>query len=429
MRKNKNKGGKKPVKKENEVKMDISKASEPEMDENADMPETMMETDVDGDGEINLDSQITAESEEDEYYLDSENTVQEEPDNDGKRFVIKKEDVPRFITADIALAFAIILVILYAVCFSGSNSDDGLDGNTVETEETQMIETEPETETAVKTVSVIGVDDSDETEDSENKMETAAETGMENWQETVFGSSEGSVIRSVEVSGLTRSQKEKAGYRESDFITTLSAFLSENGLDEVTEVTFIDEVSCSSDSAYAFIATMDAESDELLTAIMYPDYPGYYILMLQDAAEIADTIGTEADTEEDTGETETVTEAAAEQEIQVETEAGQTGQQQTAASTETQVSISGTQGDYNANNLSVTNIPAVLANYLSNKYELQYTLYDYLYESGRTDITSASVSSYEIDPDTRVATISFRLSNGSSITGTYDWNSNTYSYH
>ncbi|MCC8106069.1 MAG: hypothetical protein LIO99_08725 [Clostridiales bacterium] len=425
MRKNKNKGGKKPVNKENDVKMDISKASEPEMVEDTEKPEIMMETDADGDGEINPYVQVEAESEEGEMPLEDENTAQEESDNEGRKSVVKKEDVPRYITADIALAFAIFLVILYAVCFSGSNSDDGLDGNTVETEDSLMIETEPETEAIVRTVSVIGVDDPDETEDSEN--ETEVET--EDWRETVFGSPEGSVIQSVEVSGLTRSQREKSGYRESDFITTLSAFLSENDLDEVTEVTFIDEVSCSSDRAYAFIATMDADSDELLTAIMYPDYPGYYILMLQDAAEIADTIGTEADTEEDTGEAETVTEVAAEQEIQVGTEAGQTGQQQTAASTETQVANSGTQGNYNANNLSVTDIPTVLANYFSNKYELQYTLYDYLYESGRTDITSASVSSYEIDPDTRIATISFRLSDGSSVTGTYDWNSNTYSYH
>ncbi|MCC8051568.1 MAG: hypothetical protein LIP10_13095 [Clostridiales bacterium] len=429
MRKNKNKGGKKPVNKENEVKKDISKTSGSEILEDTDTPETMIENDVDVDGEINPDAQVVAESEEGENPLEDENIEQEESDNSGKKFVIKKEDVPRYITADIALALAILLVIFYAVCISGSNSEDGLDGNTVETEETQMIETEPETEMAVRTVSVIGVDDPDETEDSENEKKAGTEIETGNWQETVFGNSEGSVIQSVEVSGLTRSQREKSGYRESDFITILSAFLSENDLDEVTEVIFIDEVSCSSDSAYAFIATMDAESDELLTAIMYPDYPGYYILMLQDAAEIADTIGTEADTEEDTGETEIMIEAAAEQEIQVETEAGQTGQQQTAASTETQVSISGTQGDYNANNLSVTNIPTVLANYLSNRYELQYTLYDYLYESGRTDITTASVLSYEIDPDTRIATISFRLSDGSSVTGTYDRNSNTYSYH
>lgn len=412
MRKNKNKGGGKPLdNKENDVKKSISEEIGPAIDTEAVIKDAPgIETEP--------------EAIESEPAQNDGATVLEESENNGKKFVIRKEDIPRFITADIALVAAILLVIIYAVCFSGGYSDDELVGNVTETEETQMSGTEPETESTVKTVSVIGVDDPEETEEPENESESETE----NWQETVFGSSEGTVIQFVEVSGLTRSQKEKSGYRESDFVTALSAFLSENGLDEVTEVTFIDEVSCSADSAYAFIATMDADSDEILTAVMYPEYPGFYILMLQDASEIAGIVEAEAETEADTGETGTVTETAAEPEVQVESEETQTGQQQTTVAAETQASNSGTQGNYNANNLSVTDIPTVLANYLSNRYELQYTLYDYLYQKGRTDVTSASVASYEIDSDTRIATIVFNLSDGSSLTGTYDWNSNTYSY-
>ncbi|MCD8074807.1 MAG: hypothetical protein LUF27_07195 [Lachnospiraceae bacterium] len=76
----------------------------------------------------------------------------------------------------------------------------------------------------------------------------------------------------------------------------------------------------------------------------------------------------------------------------------------------------------------MTGIPTTLLNYLSNRYELQYTLYDYLYRNGYSDVTAAAISSYEIDEDTRTATITFTLSDGSSLTGIYSRDDNSYSY-
>ena len=83
---------------------------------------------------------------------------------------------------------------------------------------------------------------------------------------------------------------------------------------------------------------------------------------------------------------------------------------------------------YDATALSVLSVPSTLVNYLDNRYELQYTLYDFLYRNGKRDVTAASVENYSIDPDNRIATISLKLDDGSMVTGTYKKDANEYSY-
>ncbi|MCD8103808.1 MAG: hypothetical protein LUF35_02105 [Lachnospiraceae bacterium] len=252
------------------------------------------------------------------------------------------------------------------------------------------------------------VNQSDEENAGGSGFDTESENETEDWQETIFGDSENTILQSIRVSGLTETQKEKSGFRESDFLTVLSSFLTENELIGVNEVVFENEISCSSENACVFTASLDDYENSLIV-IMYPDYPGQYILILQDLQEYAE--GTNEDTE-----SMTQTESTADEQARdaVEVQSGQT--------------LAETERSYDATTLSVTGIPATLANYLSNRYELQYTLYDYLYRNGYSNVTAAEVTSYEIDADTRTATIYFTLSDGSSLTGTYSLDENSYSY-
>ena len=86
------------------------------------------------------------------------------------------------------------------------------------------------------------------------------------------------------------------------------------------------------------------------------------------------------------------------------------------------------QNSYDATNLSVKKIPETLLNYLDNRYEFQYDLYDWLYRHGKREVSSASVTDYSIDGDSRTATIELVLSDGSSVTAVYNKSSNTYSF-
>ncbi|MCD8337417.1 MAG: hypothetical protein LUD18_09115 [Lachnospiraceae bacterium] len=317
-----------------------------------------------------------------------------------------------------------IFAVVYLLNNGSKNAGTGLP------QETETVPTESEFETAVtaQTVQVTGTSERDEvgistagTDDAaneENQGGTDNQDGIasetENaretmgWQKTIFGEAESTVLLSIKVSGLTEEQKEKSGYRESDFLTALSVFLTDNGLTGVTEVIFENELSCSSDGAVAYSAKLD-HSESRIVIIMYPDYPGQYILLLEETSDAAEE-------PELVGETETQTESEANGWTQetIEIQSGQNSSE--------------TGRKYDATILSVTGIPATLLNYLSNCYELQYTLYDYLYRNGYSDVTAAAISSYEIDADTRKATITFTLSDGSSLTGIYNRDNNSYSY-
>ncbi|MCD7956782.1 MAG: hypothetical protein LUG93_13760 [Lachnospiraceae bacterium] len=319
-------------------------------------------------------------------------------------------------------ALLIVLAAVYLLGNSSKNSEISLER---QTEESAV---ESETVETAKTIRVTGTGDSAEndgsvneaadTESTENQndggktgsssSDSESEDETEDWQETIFGDLENTVLQSIRVSGLTETQKEKSGFRESDFLTTLSSFLTENELSGVSQVVFEDEISCSSENACVFTASLDDYENSLIV-IIYPDYPGQYILMLQDLQEYAE--GRNEDAESMT-QTESTTDEQAQDAVEVQS--GQT--------------LAETERSYDATTLSVTGIPVTLANYLSNRYEMQYTLYDYLYRNGYSNDTAAEVTSYEIDADMRTATIYFTLSDGSSLTGTYSLDENSYSY-
>ena len=83
---------------------------------------------------------------------------------------------------------------------------------------------------------------------------------------------------------------------------------------------------------------------------------------------------------------------------------------------------------YDATDLTIMAVPSTLSNYLDNRYELQYTLYDYLYRNGKSDVETAAVRDFSIDPERRIASISFELDDGSTVTGSYKKDSNSYEY-
>ena len=83
---------------------------------------------------------------------------------------------------------------------------------------------------------------------------------------------------------------------------------------------------------------------------------------------------------------------------------------------------------YDATLLSVRNIPETLLNHISNRYDFQYSLYDYLYRNGHREAESATVTGDEIDPDRREAAIDLSISDGSHVTGTYRMSDHSFSY-
>lgn len=100
---------------------------------------------------------------------------------------------------------------------------------------------------------------------------------------------------------------------------------------------------------------------------------------------------------------------------------------QTQPSVQTQNTSPG-EAKYDATDLTIMAVPSTLSNYLDNRYELQYTLYDYLYRNGKQNVGTAAVRDFGIDPDRRVASITFELDDGSMVTGSYDKDSNSYVY-
>ena len=78
--------------------------------------------------------------------------------------------------------------------------------------------------------------------------------------------------------------------------------------------------------------------------------------------------------------------------------------------------------------LTLTGISPELGNYLSNPYELQYGLYDYLYNKGIRNAKSASVTSYYIDSDDRSAAIQIDIKGVGHVTAIYDPGTNEYTY-
>lgn len=233
--------------------------------------------------------------------------------------------------------------------------------------------------------------------ESNASPETARE---QDWKIGIFGEEKNGIVSHIAVSGLTNTEKVQLGFMESDFIRTLSAFLNTQQI-RTDKVTFTEKIGCSSEHAVVYRAELSGIGDQALQVIMFPEYTGYYLITLQDSITI------EIPEREETDAAPVMPQPSV---IYIP----QTEQAQ--------------ENVYDASRLSILGIPDTLLNYIDNRYELQYSMYRYLYAKGDTDITGATVTDYRIDASGRKATIRFVLSNGDELTGTYKKEDNSYSY-
>lgn len=237
----------------------------------------------------------------------------------------------------------------------------------------------------------------------QGQEENLPETEDLSWQEAIFGSSSKSVITApMSVTGLTENEKNLTRFRESDFIRSLSAFLVANNI-HVSGVTFTGPIACSAGDAAGYAASLNGITDRKLIVLFFPKYPGKYLFALE----------TVEKKENPTRQTQAETQAA-------------TTQQVPAA--DTSAAASQPKNDYDAMNLTVKKIPGELANYLSNPYELQYALYDYLYGEGYKGIRTASVTDYSIDSEERSASIALSVEGAGKVTCSYSLDHNSYSF-
>lgn len=260
-------------------------------------------------------------------------------------------------------------------------------------------QTEQDTETDAGTQGMTELQSEAQTEPVTTVGDPDGQTAQ-GWMDEIFGENRNGVSSKMQVRGLTQAQRDASGFRESDFVRAAGQFLLSHGI-RTGQVTFGEPVEISG-SGTAYLADLDGVADKKLCVIMYAEYPGEYLFALLDVP-AATQIQTEAQPE--TGQ------------IPVQTFPVTIPQTEAAE-----------QDVYNAADLHITGIPKKLHNYINNEYEMQYSLYDYLYRHGLEDATSAAVTGYEIDADNRQATITFLLSDGSNVTGTYRKDENSYTF-
>ena len=144
--------------------------------------------------------------------------------------------------------------------------------------------------------------------------------------------------------------------------------------------------------------------------VFYPEYPGQYLFCLvKDEKEktTSENVQTQAQNQ-------------SQQQVQI-----QQVQPQTAAVQDTQPE---TQPEYDAMRLSVKNVDGELANYLASTYDLQYSLYDYLFRHRIKNAKTARVTSYYIDAEERTASIEINVEGAGNVTAIYDRDDNSYSF-
>ena len=224
------------------------------------------------------------------------------------------------------------------------------------------------------------------------------------WQDEIFGIDAGAVMTwPVKISGLTENEKNLISFRESDFVKSVTSFLSGNNI-TCGAISFTGSIACSAPEAAAYMADLKGISDRKLVSVFFPKYPGRYLFMLQSVSNKEK-------------ETERQTTASPRPQVQA--------QPLPSAPISSQEE---TQSAYDAMRLSVKGLSGELSNYLSNPYELQYSLYDYLYGRGIRNARTATVTDYYIDPDDRTASIQIDIEGVGKVTAIYDRDGNGYSF-
>lgn len=225
------------------------------------------------------------------------------------------------------------------------------------------------------------------------------------------------------VTGFTDREKREIGFLEADFLKEAGAFLASQQI-QTKRIIIEDRIAGSSNAAVAFQGRLEGKDDYILDMVFYPDLPGEYIFLLRNVK------GNERENGGGTT-TESVGQNAGGNSSQAQNAQNNTPVQevsQPAAAQQNTQPAAQPQNSYDATNLSVKKIPETLLNYLDNRYEFQYDLYDWLYRHGKREVSSAAVTDYSIDGDSRTATIELVLSDGSSVTAVYNKSSNTYSF-
>ena len=318
----------------------------------------------------------------------------------------KERKAPFFIRGWKIVFLALLLCLLIVLLGSAKKKEENDAPPLEETSQERISVTEkeepeemPVTEKAESTAQT------EKPKEEETKEEKPAEDLT--WQKVIFGDYESGVVSyPISILGLTENEKNLTHFRESDFVKSLSSFLSMNNI-KTSAVTFTGSVACSAPSACAYTAQMKGVSDRSLTVLFFPGYPGKYLFTLEDVK-----AGEEANSQKQTDASKPVQSAES-----------LVAPQQTPAAAPKQ-----TENSYDAMRLNLSGISQELGNYLANPYELQYGLYDYLYNKGITSADSASVRSYYIDSEDRLATIEIDVDKVGSVTAIYDPGTNEYSY-
>lgn len=248
---------------------------------------------------------------------------------------------------------------------------------------------------------------------------TETKNSFQSLHDTVFGETgQGTSLGCVTtVTGFTDREKREIGFLESDFLKDAGAFLAGQQI-QTKRIIIEDRIAGSSSAAVAFQGRLEGKDDYILDVVFYPDLPGEYIFLLRNAK------GNERG---NNGPTAQGTDGQSTSQASQNNNSAQTTRAEAAVGQNTE-STPTPQNSYDATNLAIKKIPETLLNYIDNRYEFQYSLYDWLYNHGKKDVESATVTDYSIDGDSRTASISLSLSDGSSISAVYDKTGNSYSF-
>ena len=231
------------------------------------------------------------------------------------------------------------------------------------------------------------------------------------------------------VTGFTEREKREIGFLESDFLKDVGAFLAEEKI-QTKRVIIEDRIVSSSDEGIAFQGRLEGKDDYILDIVFYPDLPGEYIFLLRNVKGNERQNGSETSNQE-SGSQSAQNDGSGQNSAQEQNTTGAQNNAQTPVSqpqSGNQEVTAQSGNTYDATNLSIKKIPETLLNYIDNRYEFQYGLYDWLYNHGKKDVGSATVTDYSINGDLKTATIELSLSDGSSMTAVYDKTTNSYSF-
>lgn len=248
---------------------------------------------------------------------------------------------------------------------------------------------------------------------------TETKNSLQSLHDMVFGETgQGTSLGCVTtVTGFTDREKREIGFLESDFLKDAGAFLAGQQI-QTKRIIIEDRIAGSSNAAVAFQGRLEGKDDYILDVVFYPDLPGEYIFLLRNV---------KGNERENDGQTVQGADGQSTAQVSQSNDSAQIMQEPVAA-VQNNESTPAVQNSYDATNLAIKKIPETLLNYIDNRYEFQYSLYDWLYNHGKKDVESATVTDYSIDGDSRTASIELSLSDGSSISAVYDKTGNSYSF-